>query len=161
MNVDAMRERLSAAQVCRRAAVFAMMITGAVGLRAIDPVSLSWLPFRTSCGATTGLPCIFCGTTRALHHLLNGEVAQALYFNWLAFPIAALAFALGIKFALELAIARKIAFRFPTFSFTPRLAALCAASLAAIWVLQVSLVVSQNKGELLNPNGPLYALFVK
>ena len=45
-----------------------------------------WLPFATSCGAITGLPCIFCGTTRALHCLLEGEFGRALYFSRLPVP---------------------------------------------------------------------------
>jgi hypothetical protein len=39
-----------------------------------------------------------------------------------------------------------------------------SASLAVVfclWALQVYLAVSQRKTELLNPRGPLYALFVK
>src|SRR5213078_4964678 len=56
-------------------------------LRWIDPVVAGrWLPFHTSCGAITGLPCIFCGMTRALHLLLNGDFSGAIYFNWLAVP---------------------------------------------------------------------------
>ena len=35
------------------------------------------------------------------------------------------------------------------------------AALLALWSLQVYLAVSQHKTELLNPNGPLYALFVR
>src|SRR5207253_10731737 len=56
-------------------------------LRCIDPVVAgSWLLFHPSCGAITGLPCIFCGMTRALHLLVNGDFIGAIYFNWLAFP---------------------------------------------------------------------------
>src|SRR5256886_2837558 len=56
-------------------------------LHFVDPVMAgSWAPVRTSCGVITGLPCIFCGMTRALHLLLNGDFGGALYFNWLAFP---------------------------------------------------------------------------
>ena len=56
-------------------------------LRSVDPVSVgTWTPFPMSCGAVTGLPCIFCGMTRALHALLNGNVSGAIYFNWLVFP---------------------------------------------------------------------------
>ena len=34
-------------------------------------------------------------------------------------------------------------------------------TLFALWTLQVYLAVSQHKHELLNPRGPLYALFVR
>jgi hypothetical protein len=34
-------------------------------------------------------------------------------------------------------------------------------TLLSLWALQAYLAVSQHKSELLNPRGPLYALFVK
>src|SRR5215211_3269706 len=100
---------------------FALLALGlsVAGLRLVNPEMLAWLPFRTSCGAVTGLPCIFCGMTRALHHLLNGQLAQALYFNWLAFPLAALAFAVAAKTAAELILMRKLWLPRPRFHLTP------------------------------------------
>src|SRR6059058_6626673 len=78
-------------------------------LRWIDPVVAGrWLPFHTSCGAITGLPCIFCGMTRALHLLLNGDFAGAIYFNWLAFPFMAVLIFLITLFAIEMAQRRVI-----------------------------------------------------
>jgi hypothetical protein len=73
-------------------------------LALINPVSASaWVPFPTSCGAVTGLPCIFCGMTRALHYLLHGDVARAAYYNWLSIPLLLGAILLLICNALELA----------------------------------------------------------
>ncbi|MDQ6655544.1 MAG: DUF2752 domain-containing protein [Verrucomicrobiota bacterium] len=129
-------------------------------LRVIDPATLTWLPLRTSCGAATGLPCIFCGTTRALHHLLAGDIAQALYFNWIAFPVAAAAIVAAVNFALELSLRRRV-FRLPVFDFTPRRTGAVAVALVALWIFQVTLAVTLHKRELLNPNGVLYAFFVK
>jgi hypothetical protein len=48
-----------------------------------------------------------------------------------------------------------------TFPVTPRRLTLIGLGLVALWMLQVFLAVSQQKHELLNPRGPLYALFVK
>src|SRR5204862_3850599 len=78
-------------------------------LRWIDPVVAGrWLPFHTSCGAITGLPCIFCGMTRALLLLLNGEFSGAIYFNWLAFPfLGAIVFLVAI-FLVEISNRRII-----------------------------------------------------
>ncbi|MDQ3118271.1 MAG: DUF2752 domain-containing protein [Verrucomicrobiota bacterium] len=151
---------LSRAELGLRAALIGGMLFGAFALRAIDPISLSWLPFRTSCGAATGLPCLFCGTTRALHHLLHGQFAEALYFNWLAFPLAAGALVLLVKTVLELAGQRIVRLPLPIVRFTPRFVAFGGASLLALWFLQVSLAVALHKRELLNPDGVLYDLFV-
>ncbi len=155
-NAHPISGRLSPAQAFSRTAVLAMLMSGSFALRAIDPASLSWFPLRTSCGAATGLPCIFCGMTRALQHLLNGNVSEALYFNWLALPFTAIALAFAAKIAAELFLMRKMQLAFPSVRFTPRVAALGVACLLALWLLQVSLAVTLHKHELLNPNGILY-----
>jgi hypothetical protein len=131
-------------------------------LRGFEPGTIaSWVPFRTSCGAITGLPCLFCGLTRAFHYLLNGEFGRALYFNWLAFPIAAGALFLFAMSAMELALGRRFFVVAPVFRMTPRTISIGATILISLWVLQVYLAVSHNKRELLNPAGPLYTWFVK
>ncbi|MEP6709993.1 MAG: DUF2752 domain-containing protein [Verrucomicrobiota bacterium] len=131
-------------------------------LRGFEPgLIASWAPFRTSCGAITGLPCLFCGLTRALYNLLNGEFGRALYFNWLAFPIAAGAFFLFAMSAMELALGRRFFVVLPVFRMTPRTISIGATILVSLWMLQVYLAVSHNKRELLNPAGPLYTWFVK
>ena len=127
----------------------------------MNPETAAWLPLHTSCGAFTGLPCIFCGTTRAIHHLLNGRFAEAVYFNWLAFPVAAFAFALAVISLLEALLARKVIRLETSFTLTGRSASLGFCALLALWVLQVSLAISLHKHELLNPSGPLYPFFVR
>jgi hypothetical protein len=131
-------------------------------LRAVDPVNFKKLvPFPTSCGAITGLPCIFCGMTRALHLLLNGDFGGALYFNWVAFPFLALIAFLIVLFAIEMAKRRVIVNLTAITPITVRKLTIIALIMCFLWALQVYLTVSQNKHELLNPRGPLYALFVR
>lgn len=120
-----------------------------------------WLPFATSCGAVTGLPCIFCGATRALHCLLEGEFGRALYFNWLAYPLLAGALLLLIINAIELATGCNLLARLPRLRLTRRRCSALAAAFVLLWCLQVYLAVSQHKTELLNPRGPLYSLVVR
>ena len=120
----------------------------------------AWFPLATSCGAITGLPCIFCGITRAMHHLLHGEFALAFYFNWLAFPLLAAAGALYLLHALELFSARNLLAALPRPRLTRRSGGALAAGFVLLWGLQVYLAVSQDKTELLNPLGPLYSLVV-
>jgi hypothetical protein len=51
----------------------------------VPPTADTFYP-RCQLHATTGLHCPGCGTTRALHALLNGRVGEALRYNAL-FPI--------------------------------------------------------------------------
>ena len=160
MSADRRDNRLTSRELAPRAGFLVALICGGIALRAFDPVAVSWLPLRTSCGAVTGLPCIFCGATRALHCLLNGDFARALYFNWLAFPVAASALGLIVILLAELGLRRRLV-RAPKIRITRRSFAAASVALLALWILQVTLAVSFHKHELLNPNGPLYALFVK
>src|SRR5438045_5025387 len=78
-------------------------------LLVVDPVfAANWMPLPASCGAITGLPCIFCGMTRALHLLLNGDFGGALYFNWLAFPFLGAVVFLVAVYIIEIATQRVI-----------------------------------------------------
>ena len=140
----------------------ALLPVGGLLLRVMPAEGLpAWIPFTTSCGAITGLPCIFCGMTRALHLLFQGEFARALYFNWLAFPAVAVLGALFLFLLAEVISGQNLLARLPQ----PRLTRLSLSGLLAgwflLWGLQVYLAVSQNKHELLNPAGPLYSLVVK
>ena len=131
-------------------------------LRLVDPVIAgNWIPLPTSCGAITGLPCIFCGMTRALHLLLHGDFGGTLYFNWLAFPFIALIIFLDGLFAIELAKRRVIVKWNAITPITARKLTVIGVTLYLLWVLQVNLAIFQHKHELLNPRGPLYALFVR
>ena len=117
--------------------------------------------WTTSCGAITGLPCVFCGLTRALHFLLNGNFARALYFNWLAFPLIGVAMLGFSLWAAELCLDRRLMASAWRFKVTRTRVASAFLALLLLWGLQVYLAVSQHKHELLNPAGPLYALIVR
>jgi hypothetical protein len=51
-----------------------------------DPAATSFYP-RCLFHSWTGLDCPFCGTTRALHQLLHGNVGAAFRFNALAISL--------------------------------------------------------------------------
>ncbi len=139
----------------------ALLPAAALLLRGLPSAGLpAWVPFSTSCGAITGLPCIFCGLTRALHFVLEGEFARALYFNWLAFPFVAAAIALYLLLFAEVLTRRNLLARLPRPHLTRRSLGGLLASLLLLWGLQVYLAVSQHKHELLNSAGPLYSLVV-
>lgn len=162
--IGAMRkmEKLSAQQISVRAWLLGSAGVFVIVMHAIEPERIAqWVPLPTSCGAITGLPCLFCGMTRALHFLANGEFSRALYFNWLAFPIAAGLVLIGALFCAELFLRRRLRLFAPRIRVTGRAALSTASLVASLWLLQVYLAISQHKTELLNPAGPLYVLFVK
>ena len=153
---------LSSQRRVRRLIALAVLAATLLLLRAIDPAAAgAWLPFHPSCGAVSGLPCIFCGMTRALHFLLTGDFARALYFNWLAFPLVAGIICASVLLTLETALQRKLLDLHLVKPISSRLLAILLAMLTALWSMQAYLAVSQRKHELLNPRGPLYGLFVK
>lgn len=145
-----------------RALNLTLLPVALLALAYVPPGDLpGWLPFATSCGAITGLPCIFCGTTRALHCLLEGEFGRALYFNWLAYPLLAGAIVLLLINALELVKNCNLLASLPRLRLTRARGSALAAAFVLLWCLQVYLAVSQHKTELLNPRGPLYSLVVR
>lgn len=141
-----------------RYALLFVVVISLLLLHAVNPERLSAFPLPMSCGAVTGLPCLFCGMTRALHFLLNGDVARALYFNWLALPLLALAVATIVTCIAEIACGFRL-FSWPAFLRLPgRSLGYVTITICALWVIQVCLAVTQHKNELLNPKGPLYHL---
>lgn len=152
---------LSPNETKTRLALLALLPAGLLLFRSLPPEGLpAWFPFATSCGAITGLPCIFCGMTRALHFLLQGDFTRALYFNWLAFPLAAVLSATLLLALAEVIAGRHLFARLPRLRLTRRSFCGLLAGLFLLWSLQVYLAVSQHKSELLNPTGPLYSLVV-
>ena len=153
---------LGSGATTRRVLFLTASLTAMLLLRFIDPTQLSfWFPFALSCGAVTGLPCIFCGLTRALHLALNGQIEAAIYFNWLSLPLLCLAGWLAVVATLEIVAQRRLYGLRPRLRFTRRTMSVAMALLPALWILQVYLAVSGHKAELLNPHGPLYSFFVK
>ncbi len=153
---------LSPNETKNRLLLLGLLPAGLLLLRSLSPIGLpGWIPFSTSCGAITGLPCIFCGMTRALHFLLRGDFSRALYFNWLAFPAGGVLGAVLLVMLVEVVSGRNLLVRLPRPHFTWRRVNGLLAGLFLLWGLQVYLAVSQHKHELLNPAGPLYSLITK
>lgn len=62
------------------------LAAGAAYVAAVDPSTSSTFlpcPFRT----LTGLWCPGCGLTRATHHLLRGDISQAVHYHAFVVPI--------------------------------------------------------------------------
>jgi hypothetical protein len=99
--------------------------------------------------------------TRALHLLLRGDLAGALYFNWLAFPFLALVTFLLVLFTAEIMRGRRLLNLRTIAPLSARRLTICILAVIVLWSLHAYLAVSQHKRELLNPRGPLYHFFVR
>src|SRR5437899_11830642 len=137
---NATRGQESGSYPCRLVPRFAFIMSASAALMllgCIDPVVAgSWLPFHPSCGAITGLPCIFCGMTRALHLLLNGDFIGAIYFKWLAFPFFGAIICLIVLFAIEIAKRRVICRSSVILWVTRRRLPIFGLGLLLLWTLQ-------------------------
>ncbi|HYM62366.1 MAG TPA: DUF2752 domain-containing protein [Thermoanaerobaculia bacterium] len=93
---------------------------GAIVLYRFDPAGTSLVP-PCVFHAITGLQCPGCGTTRAMHALLHGDVLRALWFNPLLLmylPIlaaGAIAELRGRTLALRPAVAWSVVFTILSF----------------------------------------------
>lgn len=65
----------------------AAAVAGAVILYRFDPTAYHFYP-PCVFHSLTGLQCPGCGTTRALYHLLHGDVAGAFRLNAMLFAVA-------------------------------------------------------------------------
>ena len=88
-----MRESEAAVRTTRRlprAALIALPLAaaGMAALYAFDPATTAFFP-PCPLRAITGFLCPGCGTTRALHALLHGDVAAAFRFNPMLFAMTA------------------------------------------------------------------------
>jgi len=103
-----------------------------------------------------GLPCPFCGVTRASHALLLGRWHEVLYFNALAFPLAFVSLLLLLLLSLEI-ITRRQLLRMP--ALTPKLLLRGLAILLLLWCLQIHSALSQHKEPLLDHRGLYFRFF--
>jgi hypothetical protein len=111
------------------AAAGAGAASGSVVLFVFDPATSGLFP-PCVFHALTGLHCPGCGSLRALHALLHGDVAQALAFNPLttaALPLLLLGF---VREARRIASGRDLAWRVPAWMIYGLLALLVVFGIA-------------------------------
>ncbi|MEI6278437.1 MAG: DUF2752 domain-containing protein [Verrucomicrobiae bacterium] len=103
----------------------------------------------------TGLPCLFCGGTRAMRAIMHGQWELALYLNPLAFPVF-LAVLLAVLFlVIEAVRGRPLrdweGLLCRTGRFVPVAAALCLAW----WLTHIVLALKTPKSELVDLRNPI------
>jgi len=144
--------RLGAGGRRSRAILLGFAVVAAILLAALEPGALP--PRFRTCPFLwlTGLPCPFCGLTRAVHHLLRCDWATAWHLNPLAFPIGAAIVALGARALREAVTGRRLPPLAP-----PRAGWLLAIAALVLlhWILHIRGAVTAPKPELLRPHdGP-------
>ncbi|MDD5261898.1 MAG: DUF2752 domain-containing protein [Methylacidiphilales bacterium] len=133
-----------------------LSITSLLALKAWLLPHLPGLPSSDAMRDLVGLPCPFCGGTRAMSCLLHGDWHGALYFNWIVFPVLFLGGPLVAIIIYELASNRRI---LKWININPRRISVFAAALVLLWGLQIGQALFTPKPELLNPRG-LFFQFV-
>ncbi len=121
--------------ICRRDRLLGIALLGGMGLAllvvflrnpSVEPIGFCF--FR----AVTGLYCPSCGTTRAMHLLLHGQVVPALRMNMLVPPLL---FPLGYILFSE-AVWRITRRRIPVFTISPPLVVIIGVALLLYGVLR-------------------------
>lgn len=109
------------------------------------------------CGfhAMSGLPCLFCGGTRATRAILHGNLPAALYLNALAFPALALVVAASLVLLVEAAAGRPLA---PWEEYPRRLKRLVPVLILpamAWWMIHLYYALRTPKPELVDFRNPI------
>jgi len=111
------------------------------------------------CGfhAMSGLPCLFCGGTRAASAILHGNLQAALYFNALAFPALALVAAASLVLLVEAAAARPLAPWEACLNCVGRIAPVLVLPALAWWMVHLYFALRTPKPELVDFRNPIAA----
>ncbi len=128
-----------------------------LGFAALPPMG-HHPPFLT-CGfhAASGLPCLFCGGTRAARAILHGDLHAALYFNALAFPALAIVAGTFVVLLVEAAAGRPLALREMLLRHLNRLVPALLLLALAWWIFHIYAALRTPKPELVNFGNPIAA----
>ncbi len=107
--------------------------------------------------AISGLPCLFCGGTRAVCAILHGDVHLALYLNAIAFPALGLIAVILLILLIEAAAGRTLA---PWEKLLSRIGPFAPVMIligVAWWLPHIYLALSTPKPELVDFRNPIAA----
>lgn len=137
-----------------RLAVAGAVLAGAVLLAVAPGIVLFPKP---ACGfrSLTGLPCAFCGGTRATAALAAGDVATAARMNALVFPLGFVVMAVGCVCLVEALRSRRLADWGGLAGRVKKFAPLLVVALILWWVPHVVLALREPGSGLVAPDHPL------
>ena len=140
------------------AAVIIAMLAGLALLPLVPPLVPPFaLPGLPTCAfkSATGLPCPFCGGTRAAQALLRGELSRALYLNVAALPALVVFVAVALVLGWEALFGRSLGDWDALFgrlrSFVPVMVVL----LCIYWLVHVADALRGPKPELVDLRNPI------
>jgi len=141
-----------------RLAAAGLLLLGITLVALIDPrgpISLPGLPcgFRT----VSGLPCPFCGGTRAARALLNGNLARAADLNPLAYPAVILCLAVAGALVFEVLRGRRMVDWESSARRVGRFAPLIIVLVFLWWIPHILLAIRTPKLELVDLKNPIAA----
>jgi hypothetical protein len=138
-----------------------VVLLACVALAACLPLLKNLLPSIPSvpCGfkAFTGLPCLFCGGTRAASAALRGDFEYSLYLNTLSIPVLVAIMLFASVCAWEIFRGRPIAHWDSISRPCIKILPLVLVLLLAWWSLHMLSALQTPKPELLNPDNPIAA----
>ena len=107
--------------------------------------------------AISGLPCLFCGGTRAVSAILHGNFPAALYLNAIAFPALALLAAIFLVLLVEAASGKTLAPWEAVLRRVSRFAPVVLLLGLAWWLPHIYLSLKTPKPELADFQNPIAA----
>ncbi len=87
--------------------------------------------------AILGIPCPGCGMTRATHALLEGRVAESLYYNPLAIPVDLFIVVYAIWYTVDVVQGKDRINRYLKYTWTPKVYIPVMAVILANWAFNI------------------------
>lgn len=107
--------------------------------------------------AISGLPCLFCGGTRAVRAILHGDFQAAAYLNALAFPALFFLVSAISALSIEAVTGHSLAPWEQLFRRISRFAPAVLLFAAVWWIIHICLALGTPKPELVNLKNPIAA----
>ena len=137
------------------AAIIVAMLAGAAVLPLAPPSRFS--PGLPTCvlKSATGLPCPFCGGTRATQALLRGDLARALYLNAAALPAVVTFVTAALVLGWEAMRGRAVGDWDALLRRLRSLLPIMAALLCIYWLVHLMNALRGPKSELVDLENPI------
>jgi Protein of unknown function (DUF2752) len=148
---------LRLAQRRTRAVTAAFIVVLLVGLALLPLAPPLVFPGLPTCAfkSATGLPCPFCGGTRAAQALLRGELSRAVYLNVAALPAVIAFLAAALVLGWEALRGRSLADWNALSRRLRPLAPIVIGLLCAYWLIHLADALHGPKPELVDLRNPI------
>jgi hypothetical protein len=135
-------------------AIIIAILVGAALLPFVPPSGFAGLP-TCVLKSVTGLPCPFCGGTRATQALLRGDLSRALYLNAAALPAAITLVAAALLLGWEAMRGRAVGDWDALLRRFRSLLPIIVALLCIYWFVHLMNALRGPKSELVDLHNPI------